>query len=184
MPLTVSFQLSDKDLEYFAARMNEAKEKAARVGESTIIESATKMLAEVRDVDMPGFVRERFEKFEMLVRMITDTHWNLGGEDRARIANAIAYVCDPQDLIPDNIPGIGLLDDAIMIEMVCTDLSHDVEAYKDFCKYRENEIARRGAGGKDLSQETWMAARRTQLHERMRRRRSSLWAARLGRSPF
>ena len=96
----------------------------------------------------------------------------------------IAYVCDPQDLIPDNIPGIGLLDDAIMIEMVCTDLSHDVEAYKDFCKYRENEIARRGVGGNDLSQETWMAARRTQLHERMRRRRSSLWAARLGRSPF
>jgi uncharacterized membrane protein YkvA (DUF1232 family) len=184
MPLTVSFQLSDSDLEYFSARMNEAKAKASRLGEGAVLQSAERMLAGVREKSMPGFVRERFEKFDLLVRMANDKAWNLSGPDRDRIVNAIAYVCDPQDLIPDHIPGIGLLDDAIMIEVVSTDLNHDVEAYQDFCKYRDNEVARRGAAGKDLSQETWVVARRTQLHERMRRRRASLWAARLGRSPF
>jgi uncharacterized membrane protein YkvA (DUF1232 family) len=184
MPLTVSFQLSDRDLEHFTKRMSDAKSKAAEIGESGVLDSANKMLAEVRGREMPDFVRERIDQLDLLVRMVHDRAWNLSGEDRTRIVNAIAYVADPQDLIPDNIPGIGLLDDAVMIELVCQDLRHDIEAYQDFCKYRDNEIARRGPSGQDLTQETWVTARRTQLHERMRRRRASLWAARLGRTPF
>jgi uncharacterized membrane protein YkvA (DUF1232 family) len=184
MPLTVSFQLSDRDLEHFSARMKEAKSKAAQVGEGAVLESANRMLADVRGREMPDFVRERIDKLDMLVRMVSDTHWNLSGEDRTRIVNAVAYAADPQDMIPDNIPGIGLIDDAIMIELVCQDLRHDIEAYHDFCKYRDNEVARRGPSGQELTQETWVTARRLQLHERMRRRRASLWAARLGRSPF
>ena len=29
------------------------------------------------------------------------------------ILGALVYFCDPEDLIPDNIPGLGYLDDAI-----------------------------------------------------------------------
>lgn len=184
MPLTVTFQLSDTDLEFFSARMRAAKEKAALEGEAGVLAAAGKMLGQVRDKEMPSFVKERFEKLKLLSQMIADKSWNISGEDRMRIINAVAYVCDPLDLIPDDIPGIGLLDDAIMIELVCTDLRPDIEAYQDFCRYRDKEVERRGAAGKDLSQETWMIARRTQLHERMRRRRATLWTARLGRSPF
>ncbi len=50
---------------------------------------------------------------------------------------ALAYVCDPEDIIPDEIPGIGLLDDAVMIELVLRELRHTIEAYEDFCAYRK-----------------------------------------------
>jgi uncharacterized membrane protein YkvA (DUF1232 family) len=184
MPLTISFQLSDRDLDHFAARMREAKAKAASVGEASIISSANAMLADVRGREMPDFVRDRIAKLQTLVEMVSDSAWDLSGEDRTRIVNAIAYVADPLDLIPDNIPGIGLLDDAVMIELVCQDLRHDIDAYRDFCNFRDKEVARRGPAGKELTQETWLTARRAQLHDRIRRRRASLWAARLGRSPF
>jgi len=182
MPLTVTFQLSDLDLEHFTERMNQARSQAASLGEQAIVASANNMLAEVQGREIPDFVRERIEKLATLVRMVEDKSWNISGEDRGRIVNAIAYVADPQDLIPDHIPGIGLLDDAIMIEIVCKDLRPDMEAYTDFCIYRDNEVARRGPGGNDLTQETWLTARRAQLHERMRRRRATLWSSRLGRT--
>jgi uncharacterized membrane protein YkvA (DUF1232 family) len=184
MPLTVSFQLSDNDLKFFTDRMNAARKKTSKEGETSVLKSANEMLTAVKGKAIPDFVKERFTKLETLTKMIADKSWNISGEDRTRIINAVAYVCDPTDLIPDNIPGIGLLDDAIMIELVCTDLQHDIDAYHDFCKYRDREVARRGAAGQDVAQATFLTARRTQLHERMRRRRATLWAARLGRSPF
>ena len=182
MPLTVTFQLSDRDLEHFTERMNEARANAASLGEQAIVSSAKDMLTEVQGREIPDFVRERIGKLATLVRMVEDKSWSISGEDRGRIVNAIAYVADPQDLIPDHIPGIGLLDDAIMIEVVCQDLRPDMEAYADFCIYRDKEVVRRGPSGNDLTQETWLTARRTQLHERMRRRRAALWSSRLGRS--
>ena len=181
MPLTVSFQLSDRDLKYFADRMNEAKTKAASRDNNEILEAAGKLVDELRKSDAPDFVRERVEKLDLLTRMLEDAEWKLQGEDQARVRNAMAYVVDPHDLIPDQIPGLGFLDDAIMVELVCRELRHEIDAYVDFCKYRDDEEKRRGKSD-PMTRQHWLSARRTQLHERMRRRRSALWDARLGRS--
>jgi len=182
MPLTVSFQLSDRDLQYFADRMAEAKAKAAARTPEEIVAGARYLIDQIRKSDAPDFVRERVEKLDLLARMLEDREWALRGDDQTRVRNAMAYVVDPHDLIPDTIPGLGFLDDAIMVELVCRDLRHEIDAYHDFCKYREDEEDRRGTGGDPLTREQWLSARRTQLHERMRRRRASLWEARLGRS--
>jgi len=180
MPLTISFELSDRDLQFFHDRMEHAKAKTATLGETEIADSARRLLDEMKSSDLPDFVRQRVATLDLMVQMLDDTAWKIAGEDRARIANAIAYVADPDDLIPDNIPGIGYLDDALMIDMVSKLLAHDIQAYEDFCKFRIKEEERRGKLTDPLTQEQWLATRRTQLQERMRRRRSTLWQARLG----
>ena len=48
--------------------------------------------------------------------------------------SGLAYLCDPEDLIPDDIPGIGMLDDAVMIELVFRELRHELDAYQDFMR--------------------------------------------------
>ena len=58
--------------------------------------------------------------------------------ERSPVLAALAYVCDPEDIIPDDIPGIGLLDDAVMIELVFRELRHEIEAYEDFRRYRKS----------------------------------------------
>ncbi|HEX7035903.1 MAG TPA: YkvA family protein [Pseudomonadales bacterium] len=181
MPLNVSFQLSDDDLAYFRERMHEAQEAFEERNASEVAQAAAKMIAEMRQRELPDFVNARMEKLELLARMVEDSEWRLDEEDRNRVLRSLAYLLNPHDDIPDRIPGVGFLDDAIMAELVCQDLRHEIEAYADFCRYRADEEKRRGTGHDAATREEWLSARRIQLHERMKRRRASIWRARLGR---
>ena len=116
-----------------------------------------------------------------LTRLVLgDLDWKLVGRDRARILDALTYFIEPNDLIPDRTPGIGYLDDAIMIDLIARELKHDVEAYEDFCALRRRTPGAR-AGDK-------LGAGRVRLQARMRRRRRRQRdnARRMGsgRSPF
>ncbi|MCH8891349.1 MAG: DUF1232 domain-containing protein, partial [Myxococcales bacterium] len=100
-----------------------------------------------------------------------------------RILDAIAYFVDPDDLIPDRIPGIGYLDDAIMVELVACELAHEIEAYEDFCEYRKprpktDEPARLEARRKALQARMRRRSRRERANQRSRgssRSRLRLW---------
>ena len=181
MALTISFTLSDRDLEHFSDRMTEIRAKNSAMTQEQILEAAKRIVTQIRGSELPDFVRERIDRLEQMAKMIPDVEWKLEAEDRTRILNALAYVVDPHDLIADNIPGIGFLDDALMVELVSRDLKHEIDAYRDFCSYRTDEERRLGKATDAVTRERWLSARRTQLHERMRRRRTSLWESRLSR---
>ncbi|MBT6481691.1 MAG: DUF1232 domain-containing protein [Gammaproteobacteria bacterium] len=45
--------------------------------------------------------------------MIRDAEWELSEAEINSIRGALYYFIDPDNLIPDHIPGIGFLDDAM-----------------------------------------------------------------------
>jgi uncharacterized membrane protein YkvA (DUF1232 family) len=184
MPLTITFQLTDRDLTHLGEVVNKAKANASALGEADIIRAARESLKDAGKVEVADFIRERLDKLDLLVQMLEDNVWELSGADRVRITNALAYFADPDDIIPDNVPGFGFLDDAVVIDLACQELRHDIEAYQDFCKFRDAEEKRRGKSVDPLSPDQWLRTRRAQLHDRMRRRRTTLWESRLGRSFF
>jgi uncharacterized membrane protein YkvA (DUF1232 family) len=139
MPVNIAFELSDSDLEYFRNAMREVKAVAHSRDEKTIIAAAARLAAETGARELPEFVKDRLGKLEELIRMLEDNEWRLEGRHRARVLGALAYFAEPADLIPDQIPGLGFLDDAIMVELVVRDLQHEIEAYADFCRYREEQ---------------------------------------------
>lgn len=47
---------------------------------------------------------------------------SLSQKGRCSIVAALEYLCDPQDIIPDYIPGIGLIDDALVLNICIQDL--------------------------------------------------------------
>jgi uncharacterized membrane protein YkvA (DUF1232 family) len=53
--------------------------------------------------------------------MLTDVDWKLEERERSPVLATLAYLCDPKTS-SDEIPGIGLLDDAVMIELVFREL--------------------------------------------------------------
>ena len=188
MSLRITFELGPSDLKHFQTIMREVRAKAKYLSAEEIIGSANELLEEVRSVKMPDFISERLMKLEIMVHMIQDEEWKLPAREINRILNALAYFSEPEDLIPDHIPGLGFLDDAIMVELVVRELRHEIEAYQDFCDYRTTEETRRRRLGKEdhVSREEWLRQRRRTLQQRMRRRRRRDRSRRSsgGRSPF
>lgn len=168
MLMRISFDLSDNDLRHFDLIMKEARKAAKNSAPEQIISATRELLAKLENTDVPAFVEQRLELLQMMVAMVTDDEFKLPAAEVKRALNGLAYFVEPDDLIPDHIPGLGFLDDAIMIELVARDLRHELDAYRDFCQFRE---ARR-APGENEGREGWLDSRRRQLLERMRRRRT------------
>jgi uncharacterized membrane protein YkvA (DUF1232 family) len=172
MSLRVSFDLGESDLKHFRLIMREARHAAAKSSPEAIVAGATSLLRRVDAATVPLFVGERLEKLELMIRMLTDKEWRLPAQDSTRVLNALAYFCEPDDLIPDDIPGLGFLDDAIMIELVVRELTHEIDAYRDFCDFRATRSMPAGQGkGSDVTRDDWLEERRKSLQSRMRRRR-------------
>ena len=169
MSLRIQFDLSERDLKHFKKIAGSAKKLAKDAGESEIIEAAEGLLAEVADSSTPDFIHDRLMQLESMIEMLRDEAWGLSGSDRERVLSALAYFCDPEDLIPDSTPGFGFLDDAIMVELMVRELKHELEAYEDFCRYRDRERTRTGKDNMDRA--AWLDNKRKELHSRMRRRR-------------
>jgi uncharacterized membrane protein YkvA (DUF1232 family) len=136
MSLQVSFELNDEDLEHFRLIMLHARDAAARKSPEEIVLTANRLLDEIGALRTPGFIAERLQKLQLMMRMISDVEWRMPHEEVKRVLHALAYFAEPDDLIPDEIPGLGYLDDAIMIELVVRELEHELKAYDDFCKFR------------------------------------------------
>lgn len=186
MTLRITFELGDDDLKHFKLIMREARSAAAHLSAEEIKTAARQLLEEVREAKPPTFIKERLEKITVMIGMVDDPEWQLPEQERKRVMNTLAYFSEPEDLIPDHIPGLGFLDDAIMIELVIRELKHEIEAYVDFCEYRDRELKSLRASD-HVSREEWLTSRRQELHSRMRRRRRSERRSgrghRRGRSP-
>ena len=184
MSFHINFRLSSADLEFFRGVMLSAREKSRDIPQDQIIENARKLLEQVEQSDTADFIRDHMSQLEVLIGMLLDEGWGLIEDDRERVLAALTYFADPQDLIPDDTPGLGFVDDAIMIDIVCKALEHEIQAYGEFLVFRATETNRRANSGAPVQRSDWLETRRQQLHERMRRRREGQAGAGESKSPF
>ena len=176
MPLDITFTLSDQDLEHFQEIVDKAK-AAMEGGQDAdqIVAAATQLITDAKSTELPEFIDDRLSKLQVVIDMVGDTEWQLSDEEQKRVTGALIYFCDPDDLIPDHIPGLGFLDDAIYVEIVIRELKAEIDSYEEFCMFRTAEEARRKEQGLDpfVEREEWLADKRANLHARMRKRRRS-----------
>jgi len=173
MPLTVTLEISDPELEHFRSLMLGVRDRAVRRNPDEIAAAAVAELERLRTIARSPFVARRIDCVSRLIDMLHDPEWALPEPERRRVLDGLAYVAEANDLVPDNVPVLGLLDDAIMLELVLRDLKHELDGYAEFDAFRRDEAARRDKpeAHRPVSREDWLQSQREALHERIRERR-------------
>jgi hypothetical protein len=179
MSMDINIQLSDSDLQFFAKNMRDVEGSIRDTDPNAIIASAETLLATSGDNHAPPFIAERLGSVASLIAMVKDVGFGLPDVDRQRVLAALAYLADPNDTIPDTVPLLGFLDDAIMIELCRQDLQFEIEAYDDFCAWRNTEATARGEDPAKLMlhRADWADARAAEAIARMHRRRRDSYAS-------
>ncbi|TWT19325.1 DUF1232 domain-containing protein [Luteimonas marina] len=171
MSLSLTIDLNDQDLEHFTSALKAAHKAAADKSQEEIIQAAASLLEGAQKVEMPDFIRGRLERLDDMIAMVRDEGWHLDDEDKQHVLSALVYFADPKDVIPDHVEVLGFLDDAIMIELCVRELRHELDAYDDFCEFREREANKRGVEPSAVGRADWLDGRRDELVERMHARR-------------
>lgn len=115
--------------------------------------------------------------------MLADPAWDARADAAALASLVVGYVHARNDLFPDDLPGFGRLDDAIVIDTAWPRLADEVADYLDYRRVRRVEARLRGCGQNDFSfgRNQWEQAFRAEAalveHHRQARERSYLPAS-------
>jgi uncharacterized membrane protein YkvA (DUF1232 family) len=171
MGLKISFELSDRDLQYFRDALQHSRNAVRHAEEAEIVEAIRDVLDDIRGNEpLPDFVARRIPEIELFIQMLTDSEWQLPDIDRERLLAMFIYFADPEDILADDIPVIGYLDDVIVVELIMQELLHVRQAYQDFCAFRATFDDEHGPTSDGVVRRDRIDRRRQQLHQRMRRR--------------
>jgi hypothetical protein len=142
-------------VERFNALVHELYRDAPQVDAGAIASVAAWLEAqppEQRELQL----RARLDRLGELEAMRRDADWPLDPAQEHRIDLILEYVAAEDDLIPDSVPTYGYLDDALLLELAWPVLAEDVDDYRDFCAFREENAANIP---RPVHQLDWMRAR-------------------------
>ena len=153
----IAFSLEESDIAYFRKLFNDVRRQAEDQDTEQVISAVHSLIARVREAKKtPTFVQDAIAVLEDLIKMIQDPDYELPKPQRTEVLAALAYFANPEDLIPDQIPGLGFLDDAIMIKIMENEFKHELWGYRQFAKFRQG-----------AEQRPWTTVARQRLPQRL-----------------
>lgn len=118
-------------------------------------------------------IARRLEQAASLSRMLDDRAWTpLDGT--GPVARAVVdYLHEGDDLIPDWVPQVGRLDDAIVVDTAWPLVSAEITDYLDFCRLRELESSLRGVDAQCFryGRADWLESRQAEAALKAHQRR-------------
>lgn len=111
--------------------------KASNINNSKVtIHELKLMLNNLKSTPQEDYVLERISPLENMLQMFVDNQWKLSIKTKSYLIAAFGYLTQVDDLIPDSIPVIGLLDDCIVIDIVSEKLKSELDNYTSFSQCR------------------------------------------------
>ena len=147
-------RLADAAMLAFNYQLHGVSEQAPSVGIGQI-EDLARWLRELPTATAEATINLRLARAESLRRMLDDPYWSLPEGLAERGRRLLDYVNRLDDLIPDDVPLFGHLDDALLVELSWSEFAGEVQDYLDYRRFcRDNPV--RGDGDERRAQ--WEAA--------------------------
>ncbi len=73
-----------------------------------------------------------YDDFKLLFDMVKDKKFDMNNTSYITITGALAYVVLPTDIVPDFLPGLGWVDDALVLKLVVDSAKTEIQRYKNF----------------------------------------------------
>jgi len=164
-------QLADAALLQFNYQLHDVNSQAPSVDAGQFAQLA-RWLETLPGETAEATIALRLARAESLRRMLDDPDWELPQDLRERGVHLLDYLYRFDDLIPDDLPVIGHLDDALLIELSWSEFEGEVRDYEHFCRYclenrvRGNTAERRAAWERECLAEASALLHRQAVRER------------------
>ncbi|GAB3090936.1 hypothetical protein [Lysobacter terrae] len=134
--------------------------------------TAARELRDVSGAGEPACIQQRMKRLEAAARMLDDQQWEPVDEAGNIAALMLHYATGRYQLLPNSLPTVGHLDDAIAVEAAWPSIQEEVFDFVDYCRVRSLEAMLRGRdiGAFHFSRGDWQAARQAEyVLEKQRR---------------
>jgi uncharacterized membrane protein YkvA (DUF1232 family) len=172
--MRITIELEQADLQRFLAVFE--KRLLREVDECDVLDATKQALNTLPIGSAPAYVRKQIGAVQRLIIMLEDQDWALPSPQRNHVLETLVYFSDPDDLIPDDIEVIGLLDDAIVLELLLRGQRHVMRAYSNFCAYREKLAIAHSGPSERHTLASKLAKRRAMLMTRIQRKEDAIRA--------
>lgn len=172
-----NFRLSTLDMERFNQLLSSLTDERTALDCDQVVTAARLLADSCGSQSVPTCIRQRLEQAGSLSSMLADHGWQPANEVLTPASAVLDYLNGHNDLIPDWIPQVGQLDDAIVVEAAWPRLAGEVLSYQDFCRLRliEARLHQQEIETFRFDRKDWEVARRAEagLREHQRRVRNS-----------
>ena len=169
-----TIELDESDAAHFRERFRAAKKEAESSDPGRIVAAVHEMIGRVQaQKRIPSFLEEATSTLRSLVDMVSDKDWAMAKGEAASILAGLAYFLNPSDLIPDDVPGMGFLDDAIFVWLLGEEFHEEIRAYRAFRRFKETGEQRDWT---EIARARWpkrLAEERKRLREELQKRREA-----------
>ena len=154
------YELEPAGLACFNRALQALSPGAPAITMDQVAGAAARALARHRDGDVPPFVASRMAALERLETMAADADWGASEDLRHKVHVLRRYRKDTGDLIHDAMPVVGLLDDAVLVDVALQLLRGELAEYEDFCRFRgmAAEFAGLPEGSSGFTRAHWLGA--------------------------
>jgi hypothetical protein len=139
----------------FNALLHELHPDAPHV-DMPALESVARWLLDLPPAQAEALLQARLGRLQELRALADDLDWGIDAPLAMRIGRLLDYVEQTRDLIPDDQPLVGRLDDALLVELAWPMVAEELEDFRDFCRFRSESGA---VFGGHPRREDWLSTR-------------------------
>jgi hypothetical protein len=165
-PAITSLELREEKLRRFNEVVQRVAPDKPAFHADQIASAARRVLRAAMKGQESTFIKVRMRHAGEIRAALHDAQWKVAAKIEPAMREIVSYLDEgASGLIENDVPVIGLLDDAILVDAAMDTLRGELDDYADFCRYRVGEAARLGTPPDEagIRRDRWHADRRQEL---------------------